>query len=129
MRIILEKKLLYLYQNYLKTIRLYLFVIQIINLFIFQIIILFVIQIIILFIFQIFILFIIQKVILFIIQKFILHIILFLLAGHPATLGHPVFKSSLRGTHLRNTSKNGWPRVAGGQIIKTHNHPCKTTKS
>ena len=61
LRIVLEKRLLYLYQNDLKTIRLYLFVIQIIILFIFQIIIFF--------IFQIFIIFIIKIVILFIIQK------------------------------------------------------------
>ena len=52
MRIILEKRLLYLYQNDLKTIRLYLFIIQIIILFIFQIVILFIFQIVILFIFQ-----------------------------------------------------------------------------
>jgi len=44
LRIILEKGLLYLYQNDLKTIRLYLFVIQIIIFFIFQIFILFIIQ-------------------------------------------------------------------------------------
>ena len=42
--IVLEKRLFYLYQNALKTIRLYLFVIQIIILFVIQIIILFIIQ-------------------------------------------------------------------------------------
>ena len=48
-----EKTHIYLYQNDLKTIRLYLFVIQIIILFIFQIFILFIFQIFILFIIKI----------------------------------------------------------------------------
>ena len=46
-----------------------------------------------------------------------------MVTGHPRS---PIFKSSLRGTHLRKTLKNGWPRVTGDQIIKTQNP--KTTK-